>query len=91
MTRSSVQAQYPYYLKQRILSQKGHLSNEEAAVLVKHLAQTGTKKVMLGHLSEENNFPELAYTTVREALTSISAQDDVKLSVAARHGVTMVS
>lgn len=52
---------YPYALKQRILSDYGHLSNENCAKLAVFLAKTGTKRFLLGHLSAENNRPDLAY------------------------------
>ena len=55
---------YPYKLKQRILSQKGHLSNDDSAAFAVMLAKLGIKGILLGHLSKENNFPELAYNTV---------------------------
>ncbi len=59
---------YPYELKRRILSNRGHLSNEAAASLVSRLAAAGTKRILLAHLSEENNLPELAYHSALEAL-----------------------
>lgn len=52
---------YPYELKRRILSDTGHLSNEAAAAFVSHLAASGTKRILLAHLSQDNNLPELAY------------------------------
>ena len=48
---------YPYYLKRRILSDRGHLSNDCCAEFVKELVNKGTSRIFLGHLSEENNFP----------------------------------
>ena len=59
---------YPVYLKRRILSMRGHLSNECCAELVQRLAKTGVKKVILGHLSRENNTPEKAYLASAAAL-----------------------
>ena len=59
---------YPVYLKRRILSERGHLSNEDCAKLACALAKTGVKTFVLGHLSRENNRPCLAETAVREAL-----------------------
>lgn len=56
---------YPYYLKQRILSDRGHLSNENSGRMISRLLHDGTKEIILGHLSKENNLPELAYETVR--------------------------
>lgn len=59
---------YPPYLKRRILSLRGHLSNDDCARLAVTLAESGTKYIVLGHLSRENNTPELAWRTVHEAL-----------------------
>lgn len=56
---------YPYYLKQRILGERGHLSNDAAAKLVCEALHPQLKHVILAHLSKENNLPELAYETVR--------------------------
>ena len=56
---------YPYYLKKRILSEKGHLSNENSGRLLCRILHDGLKTVLLGHLSKENNLPELAYESVR--------------------------
>jgi phosphoribosyl 1,2-cyclic phosphodiesterase len=56
---------YPYALKQRILGNKGHLSNELSGKLLSKLLNDNLKTVFLGHLSRENNLAELAYETVR--------------------------
>ncbi len=56
---------YPYELKRRILGNKGHLSNTTAGHLLKDILHDNMKQVILGHLSNENNMPELAYETVR--------------------------
>ena len=56
---------YPYQLKQRILSDAGHLSNERAGRLLCEILHDGLNAIYLGHLSKENNMPELAYETVR--------------------------
>lgn len=56
---------YPYYLKQRILGDRGHLSNENSGKLLCRIAQDNLQTVLLGHLSKENNLPELAYESVR--------------------------
>lgn len=56
---------YPYYLKQRILGSRGHLSNELSGKLLSCLLHDKLKSVILGHLSKENNLAELAYETVR--------------------------
>ena len=59
-------SKYPFHLKERIASPIGHLSNIEAGKTINYLADYGVKNVMLGHLSNENNFPELAYNSVLE-------------------------
>jgi phosphoribosyl 1,2-cyclic phosphodiesterase len=56
---------YPYFLKQRILSDYGHLSNEMSGRLISELLHKDLKHVVLGHLSKENNYPELAYESVK--------------------------
>lgn len=56
---------YPYYLKQRILGDRGHLSNELSGRLLSEVLHDQFKAVILGHLSKENNYEELAYETVR--------------------------
>lgn len=61
---------YPAYLKSRILSYRGHLSNEACAAFLPHLAQNGTTRIILGHLSSENNTRELAYQTAKDALSA---------------------
>lgn len=55
---------YPYPLKQRILGEKGHLSNESAGLLLNEILHDDLKHIILGHLSAENNYPALAYETV---------------------------
>lgn len=60
---------YPYPLKQRILGERGHLSNESSGRLLGEVLHDNFKAVVLGHLSKENNFPELAYETVRLEVT----------------------
>jgi len=60
---------YPYYLKQRILGDRGHLSNENSGRLLNKVLCDKTKAVVLGHLSKENNLPELAYEAVRMEIT----------------------
>ncbi len=64
---------YPEPLKRRIRGDKGHLCNEKAGEVALNLLKSGTKKFLLGHLSQENNHPDLAYVTVREILSSLGA------------------
>lgn len=56
---------YPYHLKQRILGERGHLSNDTSAKLICELLHEDLKYVLLAHMSKENNYAELAYETVR--------------------------
>lgn len=60
---------YPYYLKQRILGDRGHLSNENSGRLISRILHDGVQAILLGHLSKENNLPELAYEAVRMEIT----------------------
>ena len=77
---------YPYALKTRILGTKGHLSNEDAGRAACRLVESGVRSLILGHLSRENNFPELALETVRLALTEagVKVGTDAELTVASR-------
>lgn len=60
---------YPYPLKQRILGDRGHLSNELSGQLLGKILHDKFQEVVLGHLSKENNYAELAYETVRLEVT----------------------
>lgn len=81
---------YPVALKRRILGDNGHLSNAAAAKAVLELTKSGTRHVMLGHLSNDNNTPTAAYTAVSDALAEngVELGKDVALSVAARYEVS---
>lgn len=61
---------YPYYLRARIESPRGHLSNDECAAKLLELIQEGCKKFALCHLSQENNTPQLALQTVFNTLAA---------------------
>ena len=77
---------YPFSLKQRISGPNGHLSNNTAGKTISELVKSDLKEVMLGHLSKENNFPELAYQTVVEELQSSNVDiNNLRLSVADRY------
>lgn len=65
---------YPEALKRRILSRRGHLSNSDCATFAKILAEQGTKRVMLAHISKENNDPELAKRVVCNALSGTDTE-----------------
>ncbi len=80
---------YPYPLKMRILSKNGHLSNEACADVCKVLYENGTDKFILGHLSEENNLPELAYNVTYKKLKGQNPKADFKLYVVQRDGLDM--
>ena len=67
---------YPYILKQRVVSDKGHLSNEQSGNYLKELVGDKTKRVILAHLSEINNTPEIALKTVKEILNNDKIQLD---------------
>ncbi len=76
---------YPYTLKKRISGPNGHLPNKEAGDTISKLINSGLKSVMLGHLSKENNFPELAHQTVVEELISNHYNENsINLYVASR-------
>ena len=81
---------YPFPLKQRILSDFGHLSNENAALTALELVKSGTKHLMLGHLSIENNRPEIAMLEAYNTLTNagVKVGEDVTLKVADRYSIT---
>ncbi len=70
---------YPAELKRRILSRRGHLSNDDCAALAERLAAEGTSGFMLAHLSRDNNRPDCALTSVKRALSQFP---NVKLCVA---------
>ena len=81
---------YPHHTKIRILSDKGHLSNEDAAKFCIDLVKEGTERILLAHLSKENNFPELAYETSKSILAQndIIIGQDIKLDVLLREEVS---
>ena len=81
---------YPYALKKRVMSEVGHLSNEDAANFCVELIKEGTERILLAHLSKENNFPELAYETSKGILTqnNIIVGQDVKLDVLLREEIS---
>lgn len=68
---------YPYYLKQRILSDKGHLSNEDCAKAACHFINTGTTRLVLGHLSRENNTSLTAKKVTADALGEMGAVEGI--------------
>lgn len=84
---------YPYPLKQRILGDRGHLSNENSGKLLSRILHDKLQTIILGHLSKENNLPELAYEAVRMEITlGENAYDanDFHMMVASRSEVSPV-
>ena len=76
---------YPFSLKSRISGPTGHLSNDMAGKTITYLLKNGLKTAMLGHLSKDSNFPELAYsTTVNEILSNGIDENSFNISVASR-------
>ena len=79
---------YPYFLKRRILGDEGHLSNDAAAAFALRAAERGTRDILLAHLSQENNTPEMAEYAVARALQA--AGRTVRLGVAPRDTMSEV-
>ena len=77
---------YPYVLKKRILSDLGHLSNEACGKAIMEIMTEKQKTIVLGHLSNTNNYPELAYLTVANILkeNKINIGKDIILAMADR-------
>lgn len=85
--RMLVYGPYPEDLKARIAGDRGHLSNDDCAEMMKHMISKGTVNFILGHLSETNNTPEKAYATVTEYLSKFGLNQsvDYNIAVANRH------
>lgn len=81
---------YPYLLKKRILSGNGHMNNDDCGRALVKLHETGVKNVILGHLSQENNYPALAMIAVRSVLEEAGIANDMQIAVAAREEPTGV-
>ena len=84
---------YPYPLKRRVLGDKGHLSNELSGRLLCEILHDDLKCVMLGHLSKENNYEELAYETVKLEITMGNTPykgEDIPLIVAKRDEISEI-
>lgn len=80
---------YPYPLKMRILGENGHLSNDTCGKLCTILAQNGTRAFWLGHLSDKNNLPHLAYRCVSQILeeNGFMVGTDVALNVIPKYWI----
>ena len=84
---------YPYQLKQRVLGNRGHLSNELTGRLLCNILHGDLKHVVLGHLSKENNYEELARETVKLEVTMGNTSfngEDVPLMVANRDTISRI-
>lgn len=81
---------YPWLLKKRIASSVGHLSNKMAGFALAAAASGKEQKVLLAHLSEVNNRPDLAITTVKQILKRFQI-DSIKLAVAPRLATAFLS
>ena len=84
---------YPYYLKRRVLGNHGHLSNEASGRLLCEILHDKLEHIVLGHLSKENNYPELAKETVKLEVTMGKAPfkgEEIPLMVASRDSISNI-
>jgi len=72
---------YPLFLKKRIISNRGHLSNLDCAKIIERLSKTGTRQVVLSHLSENSNTPYLAYNTIKNFLEQRNVEIGVDINI----------
>ena len=81
---------YPYYLKRRIASDRGHLSNIQCSDTVLRLIENGTQKIQLCHLSNNNNTPELAIKRIQQSadILGLTIPGNVDIKVNSRHDIT---
>lgn len=77
---------YPRFLKERVISDKGHLSNTTTAKYLQKIIGNNTKMIVLAHLSETNNTEELAYNTTKDLLSDKS----IEILVARQHESTAI-
>lgn len=83
---------YPWYLKQRVSGEFGHLSNEDAGNVLAEVISGNNENILLGHLSKENNFPELAHQTVANILNErgLDLSQDINLDLTFAEKTTKV-
>lgn len=84
---------YPYYLKRRVMGDKGHLSNELSGRLLCDILHDNLKHILLGHLSKENNYAKLTYETVKLEVTlsdNIYKGEDLDMAVARRDMISEI-
>ncbi|WP_408955360.1 MBL fold metallo-hydrolase [Natroniella sp. ANB-PHB2] len=81
---------YPWSLKKRVMGNKGHLSNDAAGAEVVNLSKRSVSRILLAHLSKNNNIPELAFLTIKNMLVEagIKLDRDIKLDFAYQEQVT---
>lgn len=81
---------YPYYLKQRIASGMGHISNRLSAEFISSIYHDGMENIWLCHLSQDNNHPEIAFKAVEQALNNngVVVGKDVHLETLSRFKVS---
>lgn len=91
-TRMLQNGDYPWFLRERIASPEGHLSNDDAANTLKEIIKGNEEIILLGHLSKDNNKPELAYRTVKSKLDSngVDVGKDIQLDMTYRDGVSKI-
>lgn len=83
---------YPYYLKQRIMSNVGHLSNIDAGEVLGDVLSGNGEIVLLAHLSQDNNKPQLAYETVRNIILEqgLDVDNNIRLELSFRDRTTCI-
>jgi phosphoribosyl 1,2-cyclic phosphodiesterase len=88
--RMLMEGSYPMMLKKRIMSLKGHLSNDDATEVLSEVLRGENEIVLLAHLSQDNNKPDLAYSTVRNGLSSqgFDVDNDLRLNMTNRDGIS---
>ena len=81
---------YPWPLKKRVMGKEGHLSNDDAAAFAVKLAQNSAQRILLAHLSQDNNVPELAFLTIKNMLVEadIKLGEDIEISFARQDEVS---
>ena len=82
---------YPLTLKLRIAGPNGHLSNDSSAEFIEKLVKTGTRQIVLSHLSKENNTPELAFNYISSVLSDkgLIEGENFKIDVALTRPTTL--
>lgn len=83
---------YPWFLKKRVSGEFGHLSNDDAGKIISQVINGDNEKILLAHLSRENNFPELAHQTVANILNEegIDISKDISLDLTFREMATKI-